>query len=363
MTYVFFALAAAMVVLTLALLLVPMLRSGRRSGRPRGVFALALAVAFVVPVAAVALYAHVGNLAGLKPQAAKPPQMSIPEAVARIKQRLAKHPQDLQGWVILGRTYTLMDKPAKARDAFGKALALDSDNANLMVAWAEADSMARDDHQINGRSRQLLQKAVKIDAHNQRGLWLLGISDYQQGDFVNAALTWRRLDTLLEGGSKVKAAVQHQIAMADLRADGKSQAQAETMVAKQDANDAPAGSNAASKAQLDVHVSVSPALKAKLDPKATVFVFARNPSGAPMPLAVAKLKASALPATVKLTDGMGMTPSMQLSSASTVVVTARVSNSGQALPQKGDLEGSTQDVSTDGEQQVKVLIDHVNPGS
>lgn len=363
MTYLFFAVAALMVVFALSLLLVPMLRRGRDHGRPRGIFILALVIAFVVPAAAVGLYAHVGNLAGLDPDAAHPPSLTMDQAIARIRQRLSQHPDDTQGWIVLGRAYTMEQQPAEARDAFGHALKLDSTNTDLMVAWAEADSMARSDHQITGRARTLLQQAVKASPSNQRGLWLLGISDYQHGDFVNATLTWRRLDALLEGGSRVKAAVQHQIALANLRASGKSQAEADAIVARQEAGASAPSAAATSGAQLEVHVSASPALKARLDPKATVFVFARRPSGPPMPLAVARIKAADLPATVKLTDGMGMTPDLQLSSAKTVVVTARLSRSGEAIAHDGDLEGSASDVPTTGRQQVRVVIDHVYKGS
>ncbi len=88
-------------------------------------------------------------------------------------------------------------------------------------------------------------------------------------------------------------------------------------------------------------------------------MFARAVNGPPMPLAVARLKASALPTTVMLTDGMGMTPSLRLSGAGQVTITARISHSGQALPAAGDLEGSSGPVPVASAKTVEVVIDHV----
>lgn len=111
-------------------------------------------------------------------------------------------------------------------------------------------------------------------------------------------------------------------------------------------------------AHIAVHVQLAPALRAKVRPGDTLFVFARAVGGPPMPLAIARLQASALPTTVMLTDGMGMTPNLRLSSFKQVNITARISHSGQAMPATGDLDGSVGPVPVHADKPVDIVIDH-----
>jgi cytochrome c-type biogenesis protein CcmH len=357
----FILVALLMTLAALALVVWPMLRTGRRHGRPRHVLYLALAIVFVMPLGALGLYLHVGTPQALNPAMLKP-NPDANQMIAQLREKLARKP-DEKGWLLLAQIYTSQHKLAKARDAYGEALKLAPDNSDLMVAWAETDAMASDSHYIGDHARDLLLKAVKMDPRNQRGLWLLGISDYQRDQFADSALTLRRLQVLLQPDSKVAQAVKLQIAMADARASGKTQQQALALL--QQAQSAPTGASAAAKANAEgahiaVHVSLSPALRAKVKPGETLFVFARAVKGPPMPLAVARLKASALPTTVMLTDGMGMSPSLRLSSVDKVMVVARISPSGQAMPASGDLEGTVGPVSVDDAGTVDVVIDHTH---
>jgi cytochrome c-type biogenesis protein CcmH len=107
-------------------------------------------------------------------------------------------------------------------------------------------------------------------------------------------------------------------------------------------------------------VSLAPQLKPRAAPDDTVFVFARAVEGPPMPLAVARTRVRDLPFRFQLDDSMAMSPLMKLSAFRRVVVTARVSKSGNALPQPGDLQGASGTVANDAEA-VGVLIDHVVP--
>ena len=342
----FYVVAAAMIAATLVLLLWPLMRHGRSQGRSRGVFALALGIAFVLPLAAAGLYLAVGTPRALDGVARQAPAMDVGQALAELRAHLKESPNDAQGWLLLAQTTSAMGQSAEARDAYDQLLRLAPDNPTAMVGWAEADSMARADHRIDGRSRELLERAVQQEPDNQRALWLLGISDFQLDRYADAAATWRRLQPLLEPGSSVATAVAQQIAAADARAG----------------NPPPATSASAIQgAQLTVKVSLAPALKDKLQPGDTLFVYARAEQGPPMPLAVARLDAAHLPATVELTDAMAMAPTMKLSSVPRVFVGARISHSGQAIGQAGDLEGDAGVVPVDRREPVAVLIDKVHP--
>ena len=217
MTLAFYLAAGAMLALALALLLVPIVRHGRRHGRSRGAFALLVAIAVIVPLASVGLYALVGTpstLGGVEP----PKEMDVNEAITALRARLKDHPEDTQGWLLLGQTFAMLKQPADARDAYEGALKVEPKNGAAMVGWAEADSLARPDHRIEGRGLELLEAAVAANPENQRGLWLLGISQFQHEQYREASATWKKLQPLLDPDSNVAHAVAEQIEQADKRA-------------------------------------------------------------------------------------------------------------------------------------------------
>ena len=344
----FFIAAAAMVAVALAVLLLPLVRQGRKSGQPRGVFAVTLLITLVLPLGTGALYLLVGTpaaLNGVTAAAAAP--ISMQQALTELRTHLQQQPDDLQGWMLLAQTSSMLRQPGEARDAFDHALKLAPNNAEAMIGWAENDSMTRSDHRIEGRALELLKRAVQLHPDSQRGLWLLGISNFQRGEYREAAATWRLLQPQLEPGSNVAKAVAEQIAVADARAGG-----------------APAGASSSAAAPqgaaLQVQVALAPTLKDKLAPGDALFVYARAENGPPMPLAVAKLDPARLPTTVTLTDAMAMTPAFKLSSVERVFVGARISHSGQPVAQPGDLEGDAGVVAVERKTPVKISIDKVH---
>lgn len=347
MKFAFYIAAAVMIAVALALLLIPLLRHGRRADRSRSVFALMLVIALIVPLGTAGLYQLIGTPSAIDnvPTQAQA-GMDIHKALDELRAHLVAAPKDAQGWLLLAQAETEMQQPDQARDAYDHVLQLTPNDTNAMVGWAEADAASRTDHRIEGRARDLLLQAVKLAPDNQRGLWLLGISDFQQGQYADAAATWRVLQPQLQPGSTVAQAVAQQIAMADARVNGKSDP------AEQSANTrGPA---------LQVNVSLAPALKTKLAAGDTLFVYARAENGPPMPLAVARLDASKLPTTVTLTDAMSMMPTMKLSSTPQVFVGARISHSGQAIAQAGDLEGNAGVVAVDSKTPISIVIDKVH---
>ena len=229
-----------------------------------------------------------------------------------------------------------------------------------MVAWVEARAASSPAHLIDDASRAKLQHALQVDPSHQRALWLLGISDFQRKDYAGATTQWKTLLPLLQPGSKVAATVQQELVEAQARAGGTQ----DTMPPP--ANSVPASPSTATTATadqnvaLEITVKLDPKLAGRMSPGDTVFVFARALDGPPMPLAVARLKASALPATVTLTDAMAMTPKLRLSNYARVKVAAHTSRTGDAMPRAGDLESAPVEVASDSHTPVVLTIDKVD---
>lgn len=221
MKIAFLLIAAVMTAVALVFMLLPLLRGGRRTGQPRSALVLALCIALLVPLGVAGVYVLVGTPAALNGVAAQPsmPQ-SIDQALAALRTHLKQEPGDQAGWMLLAQTSTVLRDPTAARDAYDHVLKLSPNNADAMVGWAEADSMVRPDHMIDGRALDLLKHAVQLQPDSQRGLWLLGISDFQHGRYRDAQATWRLLQPQLEPGSEVAKAVARQIAIAAARAAG-----------------------------------------------------------------------------------------------------------------------------------------------
>ena len=346
--------------------------------RPKSAFYAAVAVALLVPALAIVLYRVVGNPHALNPAAmaaapetaATPPEHSqgMDEAINSLAAKLKQDPNNAEGWALLGRAYLETQRFADARDALKRAHDLTPDNADVSVAYAEALTLSSDSHRFDDESRALLEAALKTDPKNQRGIWLLGIADYQAKKYDVAIADWNRLLEQLPKGSTVAQQVNDQIARAEAERDGKplppktapAPAAAATRTAQASAPEAPAA-DSASGPHLTVKVTLAPSLTAKVAPDDTVFVYAKAASGPPMPLAIQRLHANQLPATIVLTDGMGMLPSMKLSNFPQVIIGARISKSGNAIARSGDLQTVSKPLDVATTKPIDLTIDQVVP--
>lgn len=315
-------------------------------------------VAVLVPLLAVGLYLKLGNPDGLNPEAAAAEslmpahdgqQMSLPEMAKRLETKLEAQPDNAQGWYLLGRTYLQMRRFADAARAFEKLHALVGDEPGVLLPWADAIAMQQGG-KITGKAFELVQRVLEINPHEPTALWLAGMAYEQAGDHEQAVRHWKRLLPQLANDPESKQEVEALIARAE-KALGRSVA----------VPAAPPGKSAAGGARLTVTVDLDPALKDRIAPDDTVFVFARALAGPPMPLAVVRKSARDLPLTVVLDDSLAMMPQMKLSAFKEVRIEARVSKSGNALPQSGDLKGEVAPVKSDRREPLTIRIDQVVP--
>jgi cytochrome c-type biogenesis protein CcmH len=337
-----------------------------------------IAVAVLLPAAAILLYRVAGEPAALDPQrltAAVAPAgdgehgVDMNKAIDGLVAKLAENPENADGWALLGRAYQSTGRFAESRDALKRAYDLGPDNHDMTVEYAQALALAGEGRRIVGEPRALIEKVLAADPDHQRALWLIGISDYQQGNYAAAIAAWNRLLPNLPPDSDIAQSVRTQIDEATRLASGgpaSAPASAPAVAAPPMATAAPpatatAATSATTGPRLNVRVSLDPKLAARLDPKATLFVFARAASGPPMPLAIHRATAGELPLSVTLDDSMGMMPSMKLSMFPQVIVGARLSSSGNAMAQSGDLQVLSSPIDVTRSEPLELVIDSVVP--
>lgn len=263
------------------------------------------------------------------PEGAPP---DIAAMVGKLEARLQAEPGDPEGWAMLGRSYFVMERYADSAAAYGKANELTgSSNPNLLTNEGEALTLARD-RDLLGRPQQLFEAALKLAPDDGKTLWYAGLASAQAKDYPVAQARFEKL-LAQELPEDIRTAVTARLdELRGLQGLPPSPATAPTAAVAE-------SPSAASGPVLVLDVQLDPTLAAKVPAGAVLFVFAKAASGPPMPLAVQRLPGATLPMTVRLDDSMGMTPAMKLSQFPRWIVTARLSASGGAQAQPGDLQG------------------------
>lgn len=336
----------------------------------------AIAVAIIVPLIAISLYNKLGSgEPGLDPMNARVDvqaeghQGTIEEQVRKLQDHLQSNPDDLEGWVMLARSYYFMKQYQAASDAFGRAVTMTQESEpQLLADYADAMAMANG-RSMTGTPFDLVKKAIALDPSHQKALWLAATATYQAQDYQATLGYWNTLLKQFPKGSENYVQMLRNIAevkqllglpIDDILAEiqGGAQAAPASMVG---ATAAGADTTAAAgNMSVSGEVSLDPALKGRVAATDTVFVFARAAQGPRMPLAILRKQVSDLPITFSLSDADAMNPQMKLSNFPEVVVGARISKSGNAMPQSGDLKGSTSVVKA-GAQGLKIIIDSAVP--
>lgn len=288
---------------------------------------------------------------------------SVPEMVARLQERLKASPGDARGWQLLGRSLAVLQRYGESAAAYAKANELTGYKEPLtLVAQAEAMSYAAD-KQVDDVAMDLLGKAVALDPQQPKALWLLGWGKYQREDYAGAVRVWKTLEALVADDTGLKQLIGQYLADAASHLKGsepapKGAVASSSPIIKSElpVTEAPI-STAAADAGIEVQVTLAPELKAKISPTDTLFIYAKTAEGSPAPLAMVRRKAGALPLKVRLDDSTAMIPSHRLSGASEVVIVARVSKSGLANPQPGDLQGQSERMNVKATTVVPLEID------
>jgi cytochrome c-type biogenesis protein CcmH len=274
-----------------------------------------VAAAVVVPLAALGMYRWLGSPQTLGAPASESGDTAMPlpdhgtdmqAAVAKLAEQLRQHPDDAEGWALLARTYKATEHFAEARDAFRHALEAAPGDPDLAREYAAVERPAD--------AGQDLERALPAAPATESG------------------------------------------GAAEVNSIGPSDPAAGSGAEESGSNPESASAPESSAAHIVVKVALDPKYKDSVAPNDTLFVFAKAQHGPPMPLAIARLTAAQLPATVTLTDAMGMVPSLTLSKFPQVVVGARISKSGNASAQSGDLQTLSASTTTAQAEPVHLII-------
>jgi cytochrome c-type biogenesis protein CcmH len=381
--FAFFALAALLAFVTVALLLRPilgpmvrpmlrlLLRRSRPAAAAQSVRSLqtALSLMVVIPAAAAVLYVALGNRAALQAHDPEAQQAAHPTGAADVKRmvqslarKLEKNPDDLKGWAMLARSWKVMGRYGEAEQAFAKAGKLAEGDPDVLTEYADVVAM-RNGGRLAGKSEDLVNKALQLDPNHTTALWMAGTAAYQRKDYPAARRQWERLLAQIPGKSSDREVIRANLEEIRILS-GESRA---IEVAGTAATSVPrppgrgkASVSAADVAPSAIHgtVRLAPQILKSASPDDAVFVFARPVEGSRMPLAVLRARVADLPLDFVLDSSNAMNPERTLEQAGVVVVEARVSKHGDAKSQPGDLLGQLDRVKV-GAKGVAVVIDKV----
>lgn len=323
-----------------------------------------------VPLLVATVYSRVGSPLAIEPPPPPPvaslgadnvTDAQVQELVTKLAAAMEQKPDDLKGWKLLARTYAVLQRYAEASKAYARATALAPNDAQLLADHADVLAMLNG-QKISGEPAELVTRALQLDPKNLKALALAGGAAYEAGQYPQAIEYWTLARQLSPADTPFSDNLERSIADARqaLQGGGAVGVAGATGAATTPSTQASATASASGPAQVSGQVSLAPALAGKVSPTDTVFIFARAAEGPRMPLAILRRTVADLPFSFTLDDSLAMSPAMKLSKFPVVVVGARVSKTGNALPSPGDLSGQATGVKT-GTSGLQIVIDTVQP--
>lgn len=261
----------------------------------------------------------------------------VEKQLSLLETRLQQQPDDGEGWLMLGRAYALLGRYSDAAGAFKEAQEVLGVSAPVLAARAQALARAAEGR-FDGEPARLLASALKLDPGNTQALWLSGVAAEQAGNQALAAERWRAALATVPADSAAAATIRNAL---------------EQPV---DLTEGTASSSAAGRARIEVSVQLDPKFAREFSADTPVFVFARAVDGPRMPLAVVRTTVGRLPQTLTLDDSKALSGGAKLSAFREVRIVARVSPDGQAMPEAGNVQGSSGPIQTDAGQPVTLVM-------
>ena len=331
---------------------------------PRRSWVAAGFAAIAIPILSFGLYLLIGMPGAADPQnvsdAAAPEgeatDAQIVAMVESLAQKVKERPDDVQGWSLLARSMAALKRYDESAKAYEHLASIAPRDPQVLADYADSLGMAQG-RKLSGKPYELVKAALAIDPTHRKSLALAGTAAMESKDFAGAMVYWQRLATVVPPGSEDEAQVRS--IMEEVRMRAAAAGQALPPVAATASPNAKVASAPASKSVAG-SVSVAPEIAAKVSQTDTLYIFARAEDGGRIPLAIMRGTARQLPLAFMLDDSMSMSPQAKLSQAASVRIEARISKSGNATPQPGDLVGRSIAVRP-GARDVKIVVSEVLP--
>jgi len=323
---------------------------------------LAAVLLLALPLAAALLYYKLGSPVSISIPAVSPDTITsqssaehstmvegLEPLLESLKKKLEKDPGNGEGWALLARSYVELRQHANSIPAYENAVKAIPDDPQLLADYADALAVVNG-HQLTGKPEELVNQALKFDPHHVKALMLAATAAFNRKDYKHAINYWERLQQDLPTDSEMLPEVK--ASLTEARALSGEKVSAQQSVGNDQQAPIVAG--------ISGTVRISPKLAGKVDPSSTVFIFARATQGQPMPLAIVRTTVNSLPYVYHLDDSTALIPTHKLSQADKVVLVARISKTGDAKQQAGDLQGMTAAIKPNG-KSIDIEINQVLP--
>ena len=313
---------------------------------------ISIILLLVIPVFVISVYSFIGtpnsieklvlvsDLKNTKSDSEK--LVSVEQMLKRVERRLLDDPNNSDDWLMLANSYVVLKRYPEAIRALENLYRLKGDDPSLLFRYADVLAMANSGI-FAGKPSELIKKALQLDPQNTMGLWLAGLVAYEEGEVKKAINYWENVLPKLEIGSEEEKNIRKYIEFA-----------------KENNNISIQNNGSITQEKIEYSLKLSIELSpnfTNVNKNKVVFIYAK-PINSPnnMPIIVLRKTVADLPLLVEMNDSMSMLPSNKLSDYKSVQVLARISNSGNAKSEKGDLIGIVESMSTTSKNITKLII-------
>ncbi|MBU3594031.1 c-type cytochrome biogenesis protein CcmI [Polynucleobacter sp. 71A-WALBACH] len=302
-----------------------------------------IGVCLFVVLLSAGSYFYLGDAPRIAEKSAEKPmtQESVEKMVAEFAAKMEKEPDNLKGWAMLARSYRILGRNAEAEKAYARAGAFVDADPQLLADYADVLA-ANANGNFAGRPQQLINKALALDPNNLLALWLSGTAAFNAQNYKVAVQSWEKLAKQLPAETDEARAIATSIAEA--RSKGGL---------------APASAPAISNQGVSGQVGIAAELSNKIKAGDVLMVIARKP-GERMPVAVLKTAVTTFPMSFVLNDALAMSPNALISQLPEVLIEVRISKTGMAMPESGDLISTPQTIKV-GTTNARLMINQVRP--
>ncbi|QWE30341.1 c-type cytochrome biogenesis protein CcmI [Polynucleobacter sp. Adler-ghost] len=302
-----------------------------------------IGICLFVVILSAGFYFYLGDAAQIAQKSTERPmtQESVEKMVDEFAAKMDKEPDNLKGWAMLARSYRILGRNTEAANAYARAGSFIDSDPQLLADYADVLA-ANANGNFAGKPQQLINKALAQDPNNLLALWLSGTAAFNVQNYKAAVQSWEKLAKQLPGESDEARAIAASIAEARSKGGLASAS-------------APAISNQGVSGQVDI----APELKSKIKAGDVLMVIARKP-GERMPVAVLKTPVTAFPISFILNDALAMSPNALISQIPEVSVEVRISKTGMAMPEAGDLISTPQTIKV-GTTNARLIIGQIRP--